>query len=225
MNILIAEDDVRLGRLLVYMLQTEGYTVDLSTEGEDAFTKIEQNHYDLALLDWMLPGLSGLEICRMMRENGILIPVLMLTARDKVADRVAGLDAGADDYVIKPFEFDELLARVRSLLRRNSLFTVGKTIQTGDILLDPIGKNIIYQGRTIQLSNREFQLVKLLLLNRGRVVSREILLYRVWGEDCEVSENNLDSHIHLLRKKLDQPGKPSLITNVRGIGYKIEKCD
>ena len=221
MNILLAEDDERLGKLVKYMMESEGHKVDWRVNGDKVLRLSGQKHYDLLILDWMLTGLSGIELCRQIRTSQNYIPILMLTARDKVADRVAGLDAGADDYMVKPFEFSELFARIRSLFRRTKAFVADEVLSVYDMALNRANRTLTRDNATVQLSNREFQLLELLADNQGKVLSREFIINRVWGLDSDVTDNNLDAYIRLLRKKIDTPGKPSLISNVWGVGYKF----
>ncbi|HEY3423448.1 MAG TPA: response regulator transcription factor [Negativicutes bacterium] len=218
MNIFLVEDDKRLGKLIKYMLDDEGYEVNWSLDG--ALNLSWLKCHDLVILDWMLPGVSGIELCRLIRANQNFVPILMLTARDKVSDKVAGLEAGADDYVVKPFEFSELLARIRSLLRRTRAFISEEFLHFNGMILNRSSKTVVQNQDVIQLSNREFQLLELLASNKG-VISRETIIDRIWGLESDVSENNLDAYIRLLRKKIDLDGQPSLISNVRGIGYKL----
>ena len=178
--------------------------------------------YEVLVLDWMMPGLSGLDLCRQLREQGYTRPILMLTARDALTDRIAGLDAGADDYLVKPFEFGELFARIRALGRRGEAPLLEDVVSVGSWLLDRNQRSLRKGSELVQLSAREFQLLDLLLQNRGKVVTRELLLDRVWGLGSEVTDNSLDAYIRLLRKKMDQPGGGPVIQTVRGIGYKVE---
>lgn len=222
MNLLLAEDDAKLGRLIKHMLVGEEHHVDWVLRGDEALQQAIDGVYDLLVIDWMMPGLSGIDLCRKLREQGYARPILMLTARDALTDRISGLDAGADDYLVKPFEFGELFARIRALGRRGEAPLQEDLIPCGNWVLDRNQRELRRDHEKVQLSAREFQLLNLLLQNRGRVVSREILLDRVWGLGSEVSENSLDAYIRLLRKKLDQPGDGPLLVTVRGIGYKME---
>ena len=222
MKILLAEDDARLGRLVKHMLESEQHRVDWVLRGDEAMRQVMDGVYDVLILDWMMPGLAGVEICRQLREEGYSRPILMLTARDALNDRIEGLDAGADDYLVKPFEFGELFARVRALGRRGDAPLQEEVVKCGEWVLDRLQKNLRYGEESIPLSAREFQLLDLLLQNQGKVVLREILLDRIWGLGSEVTDNNLDAYIRLLRKKLDRPGAIPLISTVRGVGYKVE---
>ena len=222
MNILLAEDDVKLGRLIKHMLETEQHRVDWVVRGDEAVDRATDSVYDIVLLDWMMPGLSGIEVCRLLRGQGYQKPVLMLTAKDTLDDKVRGLDGGADDYLVKPFEFSELFARIRALGRRGEAPLQEEIVTVGSWRLNRTRRTVERAGGEITLSAREYQLLDLLVQNRGCVLPREVLLDRVWGLGSEVSENNLDAYIRLLRKKVDEPGGPTLIQTVRGIGYKVE---
>lgn len=224
MNILLAEDDVKLGELICYMLKKKGgYHVEWVTEGEDAYYYSTTSHYDVLILDWMMPNGSGVEVCQRLRKEGYSGAILMLTAKDSVEDRITGLDSGADDYLVKPFEIDELLARLRALSRRNFAPIVEDEIQYHDLVLSRLGQVVRCGEKEIQLSPREFQLLDLLMQNKGQVLPREIILERIWGYDSDVSMKTIDATVKLLRKKLDSIGKSVLLHSIRGVGYKIEK--
>ncbi len=222
MNILLAEDDARLGRLIKHMLESEQHHVCWVSAGNEALTAATDGNFDVLVLDWMMPVLSGIDVCRKLREDGYVRPILMLTARDALNDRIAGLDSGADDYLVKPFEFGELFARLRALSRRGEAPLKEDLVEMGTWTLDRIHRVLNREGADVQLSAREFQLLDLLAQNKGRVVPREVLLDRIWGLGSEVSENTLDAYIRLLRKKIDQPGDCPLISTVRGVGYKVD---
>lgn len=221
MHVLLAEDDLRLGRLLQHLLENEQIRTDWLTAGEAVCAQAQQETYDVLVLDWMLPGLSGLEICRALRRRGYQGSILLLTAKDAVADRVSGLDAGADDYLVKPFEVAELLARIRALGRRNTQPLLTEILQLGELVLQRSARRVTRGAREIQLTGREFQLLELLLQHPGQVLTREVLLDRIWGLETEVTPNSLDAYVRLLRKKIDQPGEDELIQNVRGVGYRL----
>ncbi|OCA92308.1 response regulator transcription factor [Pseudobacillus wudalianchiensis] len=224
MNILLAEDDEQLGELTAYMLKKKGgYRVEWVKTGEDAYDYAASSHYDVLVLDWMMPNGSGIGVCRRLRKEGYSRAILMLTAKDTVEDRIEGLDSGADDYLIKPFEIDELLARLRALSRRNYAPIVEETITVQGILLNRTSQMIEYDGKKIQLSPREFQLLDLLAQNQGQVLPREVILDRIWGYDADVSTKTIDATVKLLRKKLDMFGKQDVLHSIRGVGYKIEK--
>ena len=222
MKVLLAEDDVRLGRLVKHMLETEQHQVQWVARGDEALAAATDGGFDVLVLDWMMPELSGVELCRRLRDDGYARPILMLTARDALDDRIAGLDSGADDYLVKPFEFGELFARLRALSRRGETPLKEDLLEMGNWVLDRNHRVLRREDVEVQLSAREFQLLDLLAQNKGRVLPREMLLDRVWGLGSEVSENTLDAYIRLLRKKLDQPGDRPMISTVRGIGYKVE---
>ncbi len=222
MKVLLAEDDVRLGRLVKHMLETEQHQVQWVARGDEALAAATDGGFDVLVLDWMMPELSGVELCRRLRDDGYTRPILMLTARDALNDRIAGLDSGADDYLVKPFEFGELFARLRALSRRGETPLKEDLLEMGNWVLDRNHRVLRREDVEVQLSAREFQLLDLLAQNKGRVLPREMLLDRVWGLGSEVSENTLDAYIRLLRKKLYQPGDRPMISTVRGIGYKVE---
>ncbi len=222
MNVLFAEDDLRLGKMIMHMLEKNGCRVDWVTNGSDAFDQAFSTHYDVVVLDWMMPGQSGLEVCEQLRRNGYQGAVMMLTAKDTVEDRVAGLEIGADDYMVKPFEFAELLARIKALSRRNFAPLQDDQIDVHHLTVNRSSHQVYREGQEIQLTPREFQLLDLLIQNKGQVLTRELILDRIWGLDSDVSDNAIEAYIKLLRKKIDIPGKETLIRNIRGVGYKIE---
>ena len=220
MNILLAEDDVILGELIVYMLEKKGgYNVEWVVEGEDAYYYATSSHYDVMIMDWMMPNGDGVSVCRRLRKNGYRGAILMLTAKDSIQDRIEGLDSGADDYLVKPFEIDELLARLRALLRRNYAPLVEEKMQLGDLVLNRTSHTVYFENREIKLSPREFQLLDLLVKNKGQVLPREVIHERIWGLDSEVAPKTIDATVKLIRKKL---GKPELLQSIRGVGYKVE---
>ena len=221
MKILLAEDDVKLGRLIKHMLEIEQHHVEWVVRGDEAVLRATDAVFDIILMDWMMPGLSGLDACRQLREQGYQKPVLMLTAKDALDDKVRGLDGGADDYLIKPFEFSELFARLRALGRRGEAPLQEEIVTVGIWQLNRTRRTVVRRNSEIQLSAREYQLLDVLIQNRGLVVPRDVLLDRVWGLGSEVSDNNLDAYIRLLRKKIDDPETETLIQTVRGIGYKV----
>lgn len=223
MQILLAEDDLRLGRLVAHMFDKEGIKVDWVVDGEMAFEYAVYSSYDLIILDWMMPGESGIDVCGRLRKQGYQGLILMLTAKDAVEDRVIGLDTGADDYLIKPFEFSELMARIRALSRRSSNKLIENVVTIGNRSFNKTTKVITYNEKEIFLSGREFQMLDLLIQNKGQVVPREVILDRVWGLESEVTSNNLDAYIRLLRKKIDPPGGDTLIHTIRGVGYRVEE--
>lgn len=222
MRVLLAEDDARLGKLTKYMMEQNGIQVEWVKRGDEIVEYANYDDYDVLVLDWMMPGESGVDACKRLRENGYEKAILILTARDDVADRVTGLDAGADDYLVKPFEFAELLARLRALGRRSSQKIQQDVVKVGDFTLNRTAKVLKKKDRVIQLSPREFQIFDLLAQNLGIVVPREIILDRIWGLESEVSSNNIDSYVKLIRKKLDLGDGSTMIQTIRGVGYKLE---
>ena len=222
MRVLLAEDDKKLGRLVKLMLEQNDISTEWITEGDQIFDYAMYEEYDVLILDWMMPGETGIAACKRLRNSGYQRAVLMLTARDSVEDRVAGLDAGADDYLVKPFDFSELMARLRALGRRSSQKIQQEIMELGKLTVDRTSKLLKKGGQVIQLSPREFQLFDLLLQNKGNVVPRDIILDRVWGMETDVSTNNIDSYMKLLRKKLEQADGGIAINTVRGVGYKLE---
>ena len=222
MRILLAEDDSRLGKLIEYMLQQNKFNVEWITNGADIFEYAMYSEYDILILDWMMPNVSGLEACRQLREAGYERAIIMLTAKDTVEDRVMGLDAGADDYLVKPFEFDELLARLRALGRRSTQKIQQEVIEIGEFTLNRTTKVLKKRDQVIQLSPREFQIFDLLAQNLGVVVPRDIILDRIWGLERDITSNNIDSYMKILRKKLTEVDGNIAIKTVRGIGYRLE---
>jgi DNA-binding response OmpR family regulator len=218
MRLLLVEDDAALGDGIRAGLRQAGYTVDWLKDGRAAQLALETEEYALLVLDLGLPRLSGLELLKWLRGAGKELPVLILTARDTVQDRVQGLDGGADDYLVKPFDLDELAARIRALLRRRSGRAVA-LLHHGELSLDPAARRVERAGQAVDLSPREFAVLQVLLENRGRVMSREQLEQALYGWDGEVESNALEVHIHHLRRKLGG----ELIRNIRGVGYVIEK--
>ncbi len=223
MHILIVEDEQHLAYLLRRVLLEERHTVDLAPDGPGGLDLALSDSYDGIILDLMLPGLSGLEICRQMRAERIMTPVLMLTARGAIEDRVTGLNMGADDYLTKPFAMEEFLARVNALLRRRERH-FDETIQlvVGDLTLDLVRHEARRAGRMIELTAKEFALLEYLMRNPGRALTRTQIVDAVWRYDMEALSNVVDIYIHYLRDKIDQGSSHPLIKTVRGIGYKIE---
>mgnify|MGYP003554613462 FL=1 len=222
MRVLLAEDDLKLGKLIQYMLEQNQLATEWVKDGEQAYDYASDDEYDVIVLDWMMPKMSGVEVCKKLRANGYQKAIMLLTARDAVEDRVAGLDAGADDYLVKPFEFDELMARLRALGRRSSQKIQLDVMELGEFSLDRTSKVLRHKDSIIQLSPREFQIFDLLVQNVGIVVPRDIILDRIWGLESEVSSNNIDSYVKLLRKKLEAAEGKFLINTIRGVGYKLE---
>ena len=222
-RILIVEDEEKMSRMLARVLREEGHVVETSDDGRDGLARVLDDSFDLLIVDWMLPGRSGVQIVRGLRAAEIHTPVLMLTARTQVEDRVEGLDAGADDYLPKPFALPELLARVRALVRRpRETGEAGKEISAGDVALDPV-RHVVRRGdERIDLTAKEFALLAALMQRPGRVFSRSVLLDTVWGVPGEVSTTVVELYVSYLRRKLDHPGEPSRIRTVRGVGYTFE---
>jgi two-component system, OmpR family, response regulator MprA len=223
MKILVVDDERAVRDSLRRALELQGYDVALAIDGSEALAQLESNgQVDAVLLDVLMPGLDGLEVCRRIRRSGNEVPVLMLTARDAVGDRVAGLDAGADDYVVKPFALEELLARVRALLRRASPTGDG-VLRFADVELDTGTREVRRSGDKIELTRTEFNLLELFLLNPRQVLTRSIIFERVWGYDFGFASNSLDVYIGYLRRKTEAGGKPRLIQTVRGVGYALRE--
>lgn len=222
MHLLLVEDEPRLARAVKRALQEEGHVVDWVEDGLDALEQARGETYDALLLDVMLPRLSGVEIARRLRAEGIATPILMLTARDAVPDRVAGLDAGADDYLVKPFALSELLARVRAIGRRaTAVSSEPLSLRVAGLELDLRRREAIRDGRRIELTAREFALLELLMRHPGQVLTRTQLLDRVWSYDTPVESNVLETYIHYLRNKVDRGFDRQLIRTVRGAGYSL----
>lgn len=227
-NILVAEDDPAIGTALQRALRHEGYDVRRAADGAAALEALDARDADLVILDIAMPRVDGLEVCRRLRSAGNRTPVLMLTARRTVGDRVEGLDAGADDYLPKPFSLDELCARIRALLRRTSVIgesSAGalKGLRVGDVELDRAGRTVRRGGREIALTKTEFDLLELLMHNAGIVLSRDVIYERVWGYDFETGSKSLDVYIGYLRRKLEADGADRLVHTVRGVGYVVRK--
>jgi DNA-binding response OmpR family regulator len=219
-NILVVEDEPKLARALQEGLQQDQYSVSVAHTGEEGFFLLYSERFDLVVLDVMLPGRNGFEILSRVRKNGITVPVLMLTARDSIEDRVHGLDMGADDYLVKPFAFPELLARVRALLRRGVPERPVRLSVNG-LVLDPALRTVSRDGRPIELTAREYDLLEYLCRHQGSVVSREMLARDVWNETGRATpiDNVIDVHVARLRKKIDDGFEPKLLQTVRGVGF------
>ena len=222
MRILVVEDDKKVGRFLEKGLQEEQYAVDICRDGADALYFAQTNTYDVIILDIMLPGKDGFKICREMRENSILTPVIMLTAKDTVEDKISGLSEGADDYLTKPFSFEELLARIRALLRRNQDYKT-KVLKAGDLEMDPVRRLVTRAGKKIILTGKEYALLEYLLRNKGRIVTPVMILEHIWDMDYDGVSNIVNVYINHLRNKIDKDSNVKLIKTIRGHGYQIDE--
>jgi two-component system copper resistance phosphate regulon response regulator CusR len=223
LRVLVVEDEERIARFLKKGLEEESYAVDVVGDGFAALDWVAGTTYDLILLDVMLPGLTGFEVCRLLRQRGVATPVLMLTARDDVDDRVSGLDAGADDYLPKPFAFKELLARMRALTRRAATTATPDTVlELADLQLDTVTHRAKRGEREMELTSKEYALLEYLLRHPRRPLSRTLIRESVWGYDYYGASNVVDVYVRHLRQKLEARGEPPLIHTVRGVGYKID---
>jgi two-component system, OmpR family, response regulator MprA len=223
MQILVVDDEPAVRDSLERALRLEGYETAVAADGEQALAALEKNGTDAVVLDVMMPNMDGLQVCRTMRASGDRTPVLMLTARDTVSDRVAGLDAGADDYVVKPFALDELLARLRALLRRSGLSSGGQVLRFGDLELDPMSHQVKRGDRVVDLTRTEFSLLELFMLHPRQVLTRPVIFDRVWGYDFGPGSNSLEVYVSYLRRKTEAGGEPRLVHTVRGIGYVLRE--
>ncbi|MFN6527442.1 response regulator transcription factor [Nostoc sp. ChiSLP03a] len=221
-NILLVEDEVKLARFVELELSSEGYNISVAHDGIAGLTLARELSPDLVILDWMLPGLSGLEICRRLRATGISIPVILLTAKDEVNDRVAGLDAGADDYVVKPFSIEELLARIRAHLRRTQE-TDRDIFQFEDLSLNHRTRQVYRGKRAIELTAKEFDLLEYILSHPRQVFTKDQILQKVWGYDFMGNSNIIEVYIRYLRLKLEENNEKRLIHTVRGVGYVLRE--
>ena len=223
MKILVVDDERAVRESLRRALELEGYEIELAGDGNEALSRLESSEEpDAMILDVLMPGVDGLEVCRRIRGTGSKLPVLMLTARTEVEDRVAGLDAGADDYLTKPFALEELLARVRALLRR-ATDDDGEVLRFADLELDPGTREVQRGERHIELTRTEFSLLELFLQNPRQVLTRTVIFERVWGYDFGFASNSLDVYIGYLRRKTEASGEPRLIHTVRGVGYALRE--
>ena len=222
MRILLIEDDIAISRLLKEGLEDESYAVDVAHDGSEGYRTAVADEYDVIILDIMLPGMNGYEVCRALRNDGNKTPILMLTARDAERDIVEGLDTGADDYLAKPFSFDVLLARIRALLRRPNE-KLEEILQVGDLKLDPSLKKVTRASQEINLTDKEYGVLEYLMRNKGKVLSKEQIISHVWDFDADVLPNNVELFIMFLRRKIDKPFKSKLIHTVSGFGYKLEE--
>jgi DNA-binding response OmpR family regulator len=217
-TILLVEDEERLARFIELELSSEGYQLRVAHDGFTGLTMAREAPPDLVILDWMMPGMTGLEVCRRLRATGSKVPVILLTAKDEVSDRVAGLDAGADDYVVKPFSIEELLARIRAHLRRNQEENPD-LLQFDDLTLNRRSREVFRNGRPIELTAKEFELLDYLISHPRQVITRDQILEKVWGYDFMGDSNIIEVYVRYLRLKLEEQGERRLIQTVRGVGY------
>ena len=220
MRILLVEDERQIADFIVRGLAENGYSVDVAHDGEEALHWPEVAEFDIIILDVMLPSVDGVEVCRTLRRQGLRTAILMLTARDAVEDRVRGLDSGADDYLIKPFAFAELLARLRALSRREPVL-LGTELKVGDLVLDTTTRQVTRTGASVELTAKEFALLECLMRHPNQVLSRTVIAEHVWNYDFDNATNVIDVHVKNLRKKIDEGFEPKLIHTVRGVGYRI----
>jgi len=222
MRILLAEDEQKVASFIRRGLEAEQYAVDVVHDGETALARITGGDYDLLILDVMLPKRDGLAVLKEIRARKLSVPVLLLTARDTVADKVAGLDSGADDYLTKPFAFEELVARVRALLRRGGP-AAPAVLRVADLKLDPVTREVTRSGKRIDLTAKEYALLEFFLRRAGHVVSRAVIAHHVWGVDFDTFTNVIDVYVNYLRKKIDADFEPKLLHTVRGVGYVLKE--
>ena len=222
MRILVVEDEPKVASFVRRALEAEHHAVDVATDGQVGLAKAVAGAYDLVVLDVMLPKRDGLAVLRELRAGGHAVPVLLLTARAEVADKVAGLDVGADDYLTKPFAVEELLARVRALLRRGAAAAPPR-LAIADLTLDPVTREVTRAGKRIELTAREYALLEFFLRNRGRVLGRALIAQHVWGVDFDTFTNVIDVYVNYLRRKIDADFEPKLVHTVRGVGYVLKE--
>lgn len=223
MRILVIEDEVKIANAIKRGLEMYGHAVDMVHDADTGYSYASDPDYDIIILDRMLPGsMDGTELCRKLRADNIHTAILMLTARGTIGDKVEGLNSGADDYLVKPFSFDELTARVRALLRRPNIST-GTTLTVGDLQLDPVSFTVTRAGQPIKLSHKEFQVLEYFMTHKGQIITKDTLIAHIWNEDADVLPNTVEVYIGYLRSKIDRPfpDKPPLLHTVRGFGYKL----
>lgn len=225
MRILLIEDDRNLCDTLSFQLEKEQHEIDICHDGRDGLDLFVQDAYDLVLLDRMLPTMNGLLVLRKAREAGVKTPVILITALGELYDRIEGLDTGADDYMVKPFAFEELMARIRSLGRRSGKWEAHEALSFGDVSYDSGMRELTGPAGSLLLSGREGRLLEVFLREPDTVLRRMVLLSRVWGADAAVEESNLDTYIHFLRKRLDTVGSTLALSTIRGVGYRLENPD
>lgn len=222
MRVLVVEDEIKLANAIKRALELQKYAVDVAYNGEEGLDLAVGENFDIIILDLMLPKIDGVEICKQIRKEGISTPVLMLTAKGQTSDKVRGLNVGADDYMVKPFSFEELFARIRALVRRS--FNGGNpTLKVKDLILDPIAYKVIKRGKVIELSSKEFSILEYLMRHKNSVITREQIVNHVWNYDADILPSTVEVHIKHLRDKIDFPFKTSLIKTVRGFGYEIRE--
>ncbi len=224
MHVLVVEDERRLAGLIQQALKEEGHVAEVAHDGQDGFDLARSGAYDVIVLDWMLPKLSGPEVTRRLRREKVATPVLLLTARDAIADRVQGLDAGADDYLVKPFALQELFARLRALSRRKVEPREGTRLEAGKLVLDLSSRTAAWDGRSFELTPKEFALLEYLMRSPGAARTRDQIADHVWGYQSDTTGNVVDLYIHYLRGKLDKAGGKGLIETVRGVGYRLRRA-
>jgi len=222
MKILLIEDEPKIAAAIRRGLHGDGYNVEIFANGESGLAAAIGDDYDLMIIDRMLPGVEGLAIVKKIRENNIQTPILILTAKGQVRDRVEGLNAGADDYLVKPFSFEELLARIRALLRRGDVAKTSNVLKVADLEMDIGRRSVTRNGREIVLTATEFSLLEYLMRNTGQVLSKDNLISHVWDFDADILPNTVEAYIGYLRSKIDRPFRKKLLKTVRGFGYKIE---
>jgi heavy metal response regulator len=220
MRVLVVEDERRIADFLSRGLSEQGYAVDVAYDGEEALDWPTVAQFDVIILDVMLPARDGIQVCRILRERGLKTPILMLTARDAVEDRVRGLDSGADDYLVKPFAFSELLARLRALTRREAA-ALGTVLQVADLTLDTAAREVRRQGVPVELTTKEYALLEYLMRHANQVLTRTMIAEHVWNYDFDNATNVIDVHIRNLRRKIDDPFQAKLVQTVRGAGYRV----
>lgn len=225
MYVLLIEDEQKVASFIRRGLEAERYSVDVEYDGEAGFTRLCDGNYDLVILDVNLPKRDGLAVLHDIRDRHLPVPVLLLTARDTIADKVAGLDQGADDYLTKPFAFEELLARVRALLRRGTPTAAVPLLSIADLCLDPVSRQVTRAGKRLELTAKEFALLEFFLRRPGRVLSRALIAQHVWGVDFDTFTNVIDVYVNYVRKKIDADFEPKLLHTVRGAGYVLKAPD
>ena len=222
MRILVVEDDKKVASFIKKGLTEEHYAVDVAYDGEDGLYWAKQNDYDIIILDIMLPKKNGMKVCKELRDSNVNTPIIMLTAKDTLKDKISGLNEGADDYLTKPFSFEELLARIRALLRRNQQYKA-EILKVADLEFDPLNRKVTRAGKKITLSGKEYSLLEYLMRNKGKVVKETMIIEHVWDRNFDSFSNVVNVYIHHLREKIDQGFSKKLIHTVRGVGYLVEE--